>query len=420
MTAVSAMKKIALFLILVGLAVTMVACQGAVGPQGDDGPKGDKGDTGATGDTGPQGPQGPPGTDAFEPLALKADGPKVFINDDEDGNPGAKAMIDLAGFVHGSAKRMYGKPTTDKSDKEYVFDASLDASELTITPRKEGSDNTATGDKLYDIETFTVKVSDGGESKPVDLKIPARRNRAPADATAVLGTVGNQVPEKPAENTPACSGGTGIMNECYVDITFTDPDSGNDEKLSFTADSDDEMKVMVVSVDNAPTSEKDSTPLPLEARVVVKGLDSTWNADKDGGAGHDPVKVTVMATDQGDAMAKGVVNITVDGAPEAVGTIPSRTIKVSATAQTLIQDVKTFFKNPEGTGESLSYEAKAAEASVLSSVGGADGIGGAVTNILGVMTNAPGTTTVTITATESSGGEPMQSATQTFTVTVTD
>ena len=62
MTMVSVMKKIALFVMVVALAVAVVACQGAVGPQGDQGPKGDTGAQGPAGETGPQGEQGPPGT----------------------------------------------------------------------------------------------------------------------------------------------------------------------------------------------------------------------------------------------------------------------------------------------------------------------------------------------------------------------
>ena len=63
MEKVNAMKKIALFLMIVGLAVAMVACQGAVGKAGDGGA------------TGPTGPTGPPGRDATPntPPALKAD-----------------------------------------------------------------------------------------------------------------------------------------------------------------------------------------------------------------------------------------------------------------------------------------------------------------------------------------------------------
>ena len=63
MEKVSAMKKIALFMMIVGLAVAMVACQGAVGKAGDGGA------------TGPTGPTGPPGRDATPntPPTLKAD-----------------------------------------------------------------------------------------------------------------------------------------------------------------------------------------------------------------------------------------------------------------------------------------------------------------------------------------------------------
>ena len=50
MEKVNAMKKIALFMMIVGLAVAMVACQGPVGTPGDTGEKGEKGDKGDTGE----------------------------------------------------------------------------------------------------------------------------------------------------------------------------------------------------------------------------------------------------------------------------------------------------------------------------------------------------------------------------------
>ena len=84
---VSVMKKVTLFMMVLALAVSLAACQGAVGPQGpkgdtgQQGPKGDTGDTGDAGDTGPQGPQGEPG---FTALQTKGTAPYVIINDVDD------------------------------------------------------------------------------------------------------------------------------------------------------------------------------------------------------------------------------------------------------------------------------------------------------------------------------------------------
>ena len=76
----SAMKKVALFLMIVGLAVAIVACQGPVGPKGDQGDQGDPG-TDATPTT--------DGTPAVPFQALSNVTPTLLNADelvDDDGN----------------------------------------------------------------------------------------------------------------------------------------------------------------------------------------------------------------------------------------------------------------------------------------------------------------------------------------------
>ena len=97
MEKVSAMKKVALFLmtkrvarpmkfaafisIIISVAVMFAACQGAVGPQG---PKGDPGTDGAPGTAGTPGTPGSSGTNA---LSAKPNSPAIMINDvKEDGS----------------------------------------------------------------------------------------------------------------------------------------------------------------------------------------------------------------------------------------------------------------------------------------------------------------------------------------------
>jgi hypothetical protein len=69
------MKKVALFMMIVGLAVVFTACQGAVGQAGDDGAAGDDGTAGTPGVPGPQGPPG------FSALIAKEDVAPLWVND---------------------------------------------------------------------------------------------------------------------------------------------------------------------------------------------------------------------------------------------------------------------------------------------------------------------------------------------------
>ena len=78
MEKVSAMKKIALFLMVVALAVVFTACQGAVGKAGDDGTAGDSGTQGTPGAPGAPGPLG------FSRLVVKERVKPLWVNNGPD------------------------------------------------------------------------------------------------------------------------------------------------------------------------------------------------------------------------------------------------------------------------------------------------------------------------------------------------
>ena len=141
MEKVNAMKKIALFMMIVGLAVAMVACQGAVGKAGDGG---------ATGPTGPSGPSGPPGRDGTSPLhligvtvsatglnltAIETVNNGVDADDPNEVTVGPPTTVDLATYhSEGQGTITYGKPTSDPAAT--VFDAELTGSMLKLSPKE--------------------------------------------------------------------------------------------------------------------------------------------------------------------------------------------------------------------------------------------------------------------------------------------
>ena len=397
------MKFAAFISIIVSVAVMFAACQGVVGPSGKDGADGAKGDTGDTGPQGPQGMPGEPGEPGFTPLQLKGTAPFIVINDidgpdaddtaDEAGKP---MMIDLTDhFRGGTAPFAYGTPirgtTTTITDIDNINAELVDGGpmlKLSVSAETSGDE----------VNLFTVTITDADDST-VDVSISARRNNGPAgdgaDQTAIVGTA------VPAE-APAMTADCPAFNECAIATTFVDTDAM--EMLSFTAMSGDTSKVDIVSV----KAVSDANGIPLISSVVVRGVASTWNAGLDTPA-HEPVTVTITATDRGGMTVEDTVAVTVDGAPRMKGAaMPNRSVNQSADVQTLIAVLSDYFEDPEG--ETLTYTLKS------SNTQAATVVSTEVTN-LQVNTNGIGQTDITVTATEPSG-DPQQTFSQTFTLTV--
>ena len=408
------MKFAAFISIILSVAVLFVACQGAVGPAGKDGKDGKDGADGADGATGPAG---------HTTLQLKGNSPFILISD-KAGGVGDAETIDLSEYVVGDEEKTYGKPAAVGTDTDFTDDieASIEGSMLTL----KAVDGAAGQD--YVINAFTVDISDT-TGKVVTLTIRARRNQAPTVPAASLDdpVVGTQAPATAPATTPDCP----EANECVVVLTFGDADAAaGEDKLTFTATSADTAKVEVVKVETAPDG--------VMARVFLKGIASTWVADTrtdtstgDPTPGHKRVKITVTATDEDGLAAlntdgdpgEGVINIAVDGEPTAKE-IPGGTLSQTASTY-VIENVSGFFTNPEAQttgGEQLTFTAKSSDTNVATV---AFGTGEAPTDTSGtrlvVFRNAPGTATITVTATESDGDTPPnQTADGTFMVTVSN
>jgi hypothetical protein len=279
-------------------------------------------------------------------------------------------------------------------EADEVFDATLEGTVLTITPKE------AQPSDAYVVETFTVTISDD-ENNDIDLVIPARRNRPPGDASEGTGIVGTGAPDMEPDTVPMCTATAGD-NECYILVTFTDIDAatvGGEEKLSFAAESDDPDKVKVVRVDEVEGE-------VLQAHLIVNGLEST--EDEDGTP--MPVTVTVTATDEGGETATGEVAVTVDQAPTTDGTLPDRTLKQSdGPLQEVAASVVAFFTDPEG--EPIEFTATSADEKVATA---SIETAGTMLDISPITPGGP--VMITVTATETSNRE--QSTSLTFMVTI--
>ncbi len=186
-------------------------------------------------------------------------------------------------------------------------------------------------------------------------------------------------PPPPPNRAPVLAGSipaqtVAVGETAVVDVSayFTDPDG---DALSYAASSSN-PSVAVVSTSGAT----------VMITAVAKGS----------------VTVTVTATDPGGLTATQTLEATVPNrAPEARGSLPDQTVQAG---QTATLDVSPYFTDADG--DALSYEA----ASDASSVATASVSGSDVT----VTGEAPGSATITVTATDPGG----LSAIQTFEVTV--
>ena len=319
---------------------------------------------------------------------------------------GDPETVDLTAYFRGGVGELtFGEPATDSND----FTAELDDATLTLTAVDEDGIN-ANDD--YAINTFTIDVTDG-EDSDITISVEARRNRAPAEPTASLavrtGTVGTSVPDEAPEETPLCSAATNTGNECVIALVFSDADiAGGRDKLMFVGESADTAKVDVVRVDTDDDG--------MTANVVVRGIATTTDDDDNNAEADEAVEITVTATDADGETAEGTVHVNVDAAPAPMGTMPNRSIKMSTLPQILITNLAPFFTDPDaGTGQTLSYNAPVPTSSDESVAT----VTIANSTQLSITTVAPGVTTITVTAQESSG-VPQQTATQSFMLTVSD
>ena len=294
----------------------------------------------ACGDGGPQTPTTPP-TPANRAPAASAAIP------DQSMEEGTQVTVDVSGA--------FSDPDTDALSYEAASDASSVA-----TASVSGSDVTVTGEAPGSA-TITVTATDPGDlsaTQTFEVTVTSA-NRAPAASAAI--------PDQSMEE------GTQVT----VDVSgaFSDPDT---DALSYEA-----------------TSDASSV-----ATASVSGSDVTVTGEAPGSA-----TITVTATDPGDLSATQTFEVTVTSAnraPAASAAIPDQSVE-EGTQVTV--GVSGAFSDPDA--DALSYEATSDASSVATaSVSGSD---------VTVTGEAPGSATITVTATDPGD----LSATQTFEVTVT-
>ena len=458
MEKVNAMKKVALFMMIVGLAVVFTACQGAVGPAGDDGTDGTPGDPGAQGPEGAQGPQGPPG---FSHLITKESAKPLWIN---DGVP-ARGTVPIGTMLTGHDGVDVPLPTTinprdfflggtdtltyslrafdwdgDGSNSDLaiidpasVFTIVLADGMLTIDKRATGAHtlNPAMDSPHYSYGSqVRIRAIDSVTKQEANAEIVVVRNKRPdTDYITVDGaevivtgtvTVGEQsgFPEgaDATEKMDPCN----AINVVCLDLVNPDGDDGTDDK--WFHDNYDEYLMYtptptaasagyvsaVMGYDHDDTDRTDKSAYLLMVTGLKAGVDT---------AGTTPVvkmtEIEVIATDAGglptEVGNEAVWVVNVDPAPRAKpGVTPEAREVTSPTPAndrtngvSILDDVRLFFEDNEV--EDLTFSAKIKTGTntsnaIAAPTGQTDMIDGD-DNLVVVGINA-GTAVITITASE--------------------
>ena len=395
--------KMAAFVFMVASLIAFVACEPVEGPpgkpgkQGAPGIAGKQGAPGIAGNPGTGGTAGTPGTAGPAALQVRP-GPKpVAFN---AGTQTTSKTIDLAEthFFGGVPPVIYTIPTTEGY--------SVDGSMLTVPRPADGVVGeivvTANDEADFDLPA-TVRAI---------INNPPTLSSSPADIT-----IGTDAAELESARTTPNDYNCKTQKVCELtapDGTFDDTDGVTDTR-EYLASSADPQKVMAMAT-------KDG--------LRLTGVASTWNAQKTGGAGHDPVEVTFSMRDSGGlSPATGhTIAVTVDGAPEVkanLRTMVSFTLNAQLDQQfiALAGSTAGLFTDLETDDASLEVEGSSDDESTAeivivttTDVNEYSSLDTSDVGKVGIVAKSKGTTMVTLTATEPSGLE--QSVSHTIEVVV--
>jgi hypothetical protein len=397
-------KVAALLFMTVALAV-FVSCNLA-------GDQGDTGDTGTTGGRGLQGPMGDPGTsgtggsDVIGPLFARGGMTPwvIWVKQPDAATQGEPpATADLSERFRGGESPITYKLSTDDADiTDGDFEVALDEDGMATGIVKLTKKETTNG-----ADSKFVLIATDAEGAVARLNVEVRNNLWPALGTGLTLepiTVGTQ-DVKPTPARTQCP----MPNLNVCEFTVIVIDGGDNAHFS-----DEDPENLVLMHDNGGGANIRVSITDLT--VTFTGLTSTF--DPDAGNGEQaPKTIKVTAMDSRGRTAPATVTpavelafmVTVDGEPVEKEPLPTlSSVKVQEDAHIVIRSIQNFFEDPEGQGLTITAESDqsaVAEAGVSS-------------NNLEITANAPGTATITVKATETSGLG--QSVSQTVKVTVTN
>jgi hypothetical protein len=333
----------------------------------------------------------------------------VLINDGKAADDSAVIgplpdPIDMSMHFRGGYEPVtYAAKMVDASESTFTGDIDPDTGILTIKLRDE--DDTDTMDQYMlsttateaNAITVTAKDDEGNEAMKM---VHVLTNKAPVVAgqpndvwSTSVGTEMRADKEVVVcqDEANAAIAATDTAHQCTVE-------AGGSE---FTDDGD--FVLSVVETSSMVSVNADGK------KLTITGLASTWDADADPAA-DDPAEVMIRATDKNGLYVDRALEITVDAAPTVKRQIQNRTLKDEGMAVDVARSIATFFADAETDlgATDIGHESSDETTATVSLESGN----------LQVTPLNPGTTMITVTATETSGYE--QSVSQTFMVTVTN
>ena len=449
MEKVSAMKKVALFLMIVGLAVAVVACQGAVGPQG---PPGEDGTDGTDGTSGMD------GVDGISPIT-KASGvtpDPILLNvrstTDQTISTSTVATVDTTVYFSGGQEPILYEiveAVTDGTSGDF-FTATIDKDSGVLTVKaKSGGTLDANNDYAMG-ETVKVKATDANKVTPVadgaddPVILTIRANKAPtvvpnqmlpvtigtqaaadatrdgvddADGEALTGAdIPNPICAMFASCVFTINTGTGAMIVPTAMFTLLDVEDGT-AASEVTVFTDNDVRGSTLSV--VEYDAKYVTASATGTTFTIGGVKSTFIADTDGTVGpeaHTATVVRLRATDANELWVEFNVNVSVDGAPTLSTTHQfnaAYSIKTNQAMTSIIPNVARFFTDVESTVSAAFPTYKVTSSNRAVAEVGMEPVDSDGDLVLGSY--AEGTTTITITATDARG----QSVSDSFVLNVT-
>ena len=268
------------------------------------------------------------------------------------------------------------------------------------TPVPASARSVDTSQASNSIVTVTATDAEGNIATKVVHILSNRAPLTPNPGTVWTTNVGTEVREKKKVVTCPTNFQTAVAaantpHQCTVEASAD----------QFTDDGDYVLSVVGSNSKVAITADK--------KKLTITGLMSTWDKDKQGGAGHVPAEVTIRATDENGLSAERKLQINVDSAPTVETQIPNRTFKEGKADGVAARNIVGFFKDDSSTLAVSDVTVTSSKVHVATvSIAGTDNDD--------VIINAlnPGSTEITVTMTEPDQTLG-QAVSQKFTVTVT-
>ena len=442
--------------VVLAALVVLSGCQGPLGPKGDKGDPGDPGDPGTAGTPGQPGPQG-------TSQIVNTEKPKELIllnlRSASDLTIGAAtATVDVTGYFRGGKEPIaytivtpavgVTPPADSIHNPAAIFKATLDEDTGILTVAAKNPRAAVASAKLDTAETVMIKATDVDKIGADAVTLMIKANQAPIipqGATAFLVTVGIQnakdakrdglnnttgaaLPAAQQPN-PVCATlascvFTIALNDAvdpgaaqYIEVLEGDGTTAATPGTTVVVITDNDVKGTTFSVEEYESAFVSASA--SGAKITISGLKSTWVADNNPDPntttpGHQTTPVRIKVTDDNGLWVEREIMVQVDEPPTLSKTFRFNTAYEVLTTQStaFITGLDKYFDDKEDdpdTNAMLEFTVASSNRAVADIP-----TDGELPADLALMGYGPGSTTITLTATDTRG----QTVSTSFTLTV--